>query len=212
MKKSIFLAIILAAGIFTHASAFDIKDALKKVGGSTDIGSIVGNVLSSGNIEVSDLVGHWSYSAPAVTFKSDNLLQKAGGAAAAATITSKLEPIYSKTGIDKLDLNIAADSTFEMKVRGITLKGSISKNTDEASQANFIFNFTAGKIKIGKINAYVEKNPLGGIKLMFDVTKLIELVKTVGSVTGNSTINTLSKALSSYDGLCAGFELKSSGR
>lgn len=53
------------------------------------------------------------------------------------------------------------------------------------------------------------KDPVNGtIKVMFDVTKLIQLVKTVGSLTGNATINTVSKALESYDGLCAGFELK----
>lgn len=212
MKKIFALVAVMAILTSSSAQPFDIKGALKNLGSGDGIGSIVDGVLSTGNVEIKDLVGDWSYSAPAVTFKSDNMLQKAGGAAAAATIKSKMEPIYAKTGIDKMTLTVAADSTFEMKVRGITLKGTISKVTDANSQANFVFNFTAGKIKVGKMDTYVEKNPLGGIKVMFDVSKLIQIVKAAGSLTGNSSINTLSKALSSYDGICAGFELKASGK
>lgn len=217
MKKAISLLVLFSIIIAGSASAFDIRGALKTLGsGSGDgnsaadaVGSLLGNVLSSGNISVTDIQGIWTYSAPAVTFKSDNFLEQAGGAAASSAIVAKLSPIYSKVGIDKMTLEIGADSTFVMKVRGITLKGTVSSVTPGSdSLANFVFNFQAGKLKIGKIDTYVVKNPLGSIKVMFDVSKLIQIVKAVSSVTGNSTITTLSKALESYDGVCAGFELK----
>lgn len=212
MKKAVILIFSFIACAAVYAGAFDIRGALGKLGSGngSDVTSIIGNVLSSDNVEIADLTGTWNYSAPAVTFKSDNLLQRAGGAAAASTIIGKLEPIYIKAGIDKMTLTVAADSTFEMKVRGMTLKGMVSKVAEgDESMANFVFNFQAGKFKVGKVNTYVVKDPVNGtIKVMFDVTKLIQLVKTVGSLTGNATINTVSKALESYDGLCAGFELK----
>lgn len=65
----------------------DIKDLLKGIGGSSSssssgvtdvVGSVLNGVLSSSKLSVSDVVGTWKYADPAVEFKSDNLLKKAG--------------------------------------------------------------------------------------------------------------------------------------
>lgn len=215
MKKITLLAVcVLLAGSMS-ASAFDLKGALKGLGlgGKTEsaVGTIadaLGNVLSTDKLEVSQLQGNWKYSAPAVTFASENFLKKAGGAAAASVITEKLAPIYKTAGLDKMTLNIAEDGSFQMKVRGITLKGTISPLEKEDTQANFEFAFQAASFNVGRMNAYVEKNITGGLKLTFDVSKLISLVETVSKFSGNSTLKSVSSLLSSYDGLCAGFELK----
>lgn len=215
MKKIIVLSVsVLLAGTFS-ASAFDLKGALKGLGlgdkTESTVGTIadaLGNVLSTDKLDIAQLKGNWKYSAPAVTFASENFLKKAGGAAAASMITEKLAPIYKTAGIDKMTLDIAEDGTFQMKVRGITLKGTISPIEKEDSQANFEFAFQAASFNVGKMNAYVEKNIMGGMKLTFDVSKLITLIETVSKFTGNSTLKTVSSLLSSYDGLCAGFELK----
>lgn len=215
MKKIFVIAVSALLACSVSASAFDLKGALKGLGlgGSTEstVGSIadaLGNVLSTDKLDVSQLQGNWKYSAPAVTFASENFLKKAGGAAAATVITDKLAPIYKTAGIDKMTLNIDEKGAFQMKVRGITLKGTITPLEKEGTQANFEFNFQAASFNIGKMNAYVEKNITGGLKLTFDVSKLISLVETVGKFSGNSTIKSVSSLLSSYDGLCAGFELK----
>lgn len=212
MKRIFSLALgAFIAGAST-AMAFDLKDALKGLGSGNDttvegIAGALGSVLSTDKIDISSINGTWKYSAPAVTFKSDNLLQKAGGAAASSMITGKLEPIYKTTGIDNMTLTIDETGNFQMKLRSITLNGVIEPLTDADSQANFTFNFqTAGK-NIGKINSYVEKSLTGTLKITFDVSKLITILEKVSSVAGNSTLKTLSSALSSYDGLCAGFEL-----
>ena len=105
-------------------------------------------------------------------------------------------------------MTIDKQGAFSMKVRGITLKGTIQAVEDESSQANFKFTFSGLGKSIGGINAYIEKNITGSMTLTFDVSKLITIMEKISSVTNNSTISTLSKTLSSYDGLCAGFELK----
>ena len=73
------------------------------------LGSILGNVLGNDKITPADLVGSWKYSAPAVTFKSDNMLKKAGGAAASATIENKLKPYYTRAGVDHIVLTVNND-------------------------------------------------------------------------------------------------------
>ena len=108
MKKSV--SILIAAAIFASAPALkaepDITDLLKGAAGALKGGSgegsgstalsglkgMVEGLISKSNLSEADLVGSWQYSAPAVAFQSDNLLQKAGGAAAAGVITEKLAP------------------------------------------------------------------------------------------------------------------------
>lgn len=212
--RLIIAASIIAASTFS-ASAWDLKEALGnlKSGDSSSsvtdaISGALGGILSTGKITVEQLEGTWSYSAPAVTFKSDNLLKKAGGNAASGVIENKLAPVYKTTGLDQLTMTIDKQGAFSMKVRGITLKGTIQAVEDESSQANFKFTFSGLGKSIGGINAYIEKNITGSMTLTFDVSKLITIMEKISSVTNNSTISTLSKTLSSYDGLCAGFELK----
>lgn len=214
MKKIVILAVSCLMATSVSVSAFNIKDALKGAGvgdKESAVGSVVdalGNVLSTGKLDVKQLKGNWKYSAPAVSFASDNFLKKAGGAAAATLITDKLAPIYKTAGIDKMALDIDEEGGFQMKVRGVTLKGTITPLEKEDTQANFEFNFQAGSIKVGKMNAYVEKSVTGAMKLTFDVSKLISLVESIAKFSGNSTLKSASSLLSGYDGLCAGFELK----
>lgn len=92
---SVLLALICACTV--SAQSFDLKDVLKGIGGSSQssessesgksgsglgdvLGSVIGNVLGTSKITPADLTGTWNYSAPAVAFKSDDLLKKAGGA------------------------------------------------------------------------------------------------------------------------------------
>ena len=223
MRKILtLLLLIVAAGCMT-ATPFDLKDLLNK-GAAADsassssqadttsdkglgsLGSLLGNILGTGNIEVKDLVGTWDYSSPAVTFKRDNLVKKAGGAAASTVIEQKLKEYYKKAGIDGMTLTIEADSTFTMKLKRITVSGTIEKTAD----GNFQFNFRIGKkIPIGSMAAYISKAG-NTVDITFDVSKLIVLVDKIATFSGNSTLTGISKLLNSYDGLCAGFTLRKS--
>jgi len=207
-----------------HATT-DIKDLLKNAAGSLQKGNngsdqsdgsgstslsalkgLVEGVISKSDLTEADLTGEWKYSAPAVTFKSDNLLKKAGGAAAAGVIADKIAPYYAKAGINQLTATFNEDKTFTFKIRQISLSGTFEK--DAASETgDFIFRFkAANKISLGKFNAHVEK---AGRKLTitFDASRLINLVNTVASASGHGTLKSVAAMLNSYDGLNCGFEL-----
>lgn len=217
-KKIIAIIAIITLLPAITISAWDLKDLKGVLGGSSSnstantVGSILSGLLTSEKLTIKDLTGTWAYNSPAVTFKSDNLLQKAGGTAAASALEQKLVPYYKTAGFDNLRLTVNADSTFTLSVRRMNLSGTIEtiEATGNSSTANhnFVFRFKALKaINIGAMNAYVTKSPQGQLNLMFDVTKLVSLIEKVGSVTNNSTVNGAVSLLKSYDGVCAGFTL-----
>lgn len=215
MKKFFSISILLAAiFIAPEVYAFDIKDLLKNAASGSSssdsnnstasgIGNLLGNLLSSGDIDINEMTGTWNYTAPAVSFQSENLLEKAGGAAAATTIEEKLAPYYKIAGINSMKLTIEADSTFTMALKRGTFTGNITKD----EEGNFVFNFkVVKKINIGKMKTYITKSG-NNLSIMFDVSKLTTLVNKAGSITGNSTVQGVSTLLNSYDGICAGFKV-----
>lgn len=168
------------------------------------LGGVISGLISNDDVNPTSMVGTWSYSGPAVSFQSDNFLQKAGGSAAAGVIEGKLEPYYKKLKLNQLVLTINEDLTFSMQSGVLKAGGTIEK----AENGDIVFNFQALKsINIGSMRAYVTMTGSNTMSLMFDVSKLITIVKTIGSVTGSSTVNTISSLLDSYDGICAGFML-----
>ncbi|MDE6118470.1 MAG: DUF4923 family protein, partial [Muribaculaceae bacterium] len=103
-----------------------------------------------------------------------------------------------------LVLTINEDQTFIMQSGKLRASGMVEK----AENGDIIFTFQALKsIKLGSMTAYVTMTGKKSMSLMFDVSKLITIVKTVGSVTGSASIGTMTQLLESYDGICAGFKL-----
>lgn len=180
---------------------------------ASGLGQILSSVagalgLGSNDASIDKLSGVWKYAAPAVAFKSDNFLLKAGGAAAAAQLEKQLEPYYTRAGLTGLELTINTDSTFTFKVKRASLPGTIEYN---AQGGNYVFKFKAlGKVTLTSMDAYIQ---LTGSKmeLTFDVSKLMTLVDRVSAVTGNSTLKGASAMLQQYDGMTAGFELNRTG-
>lgn len=180
--------------------------AQNKSGGLGDMLSGLANKLGVGssNLTIEKMVGTWNYSGPAVSFKSDNLLLKAGGAAAASQVESKLEPYYRTAGFTSLVMTINADSTFTFKAKMTNLSGTVTKND---KTGNFVFHFKAlKKVSVGSMEAYIVLNG-SKMELTFDVSKLMTLIEKAGKITGNSSVKTLSGILNKYDGMTAGFEL-----
>lgn len=207
------------------ASAQSLSDLLKGLGGqgqststentSTSKGSIgdilsgVAGALGLGNSQagIEQLAGTWTYSAPAVSFKSDNFLLKAGGAAAATTVEKKLEPYYKTAGLTSLVVTINNDSTFTFKGRRATLSGTIDRND---SNGTYVFHFKAfKKVNIGSMEAFIQ---LAGdsMELTFDISKLMTLMQRISAMSNNSTLKGASALLEQYDGMTAGFDLKRS--
>lgn len=95
MKKNIvslaFMAVFLLMA--TNSQAQSWKDLLNK----DNISKVVNAI--TGTPETIDMTGTWNYKGSAVEFESENLLMKAGGAAAATMAENKLDEQLSKVGI-----------------------------------------------------------------------------------------------------------------
>lgn len=218
MKIKLFtLIFFLFAGIFSQlVYSQSLKDILNGLsskqtdstntssGKGSDILSTIGKALGA-EVKYSNLVGNWDYSGPAVGFQSDNLLKKAGGAAAATALEKKIEPYYAKAGLTSVKIKFNEDSTFTMTLKKIKLSGTIIKGTEKNS---YIFKFKGlGKLNLGNLTGYVVMEGNKIISLTFDATKLITLVDKVASVSGVSSLKTAATLLKSYDGCTLGFKL-----
>lgn len=228
MKKMFFaLAALFMAAVtpMTAAPQPDITDLLgglagaaggnSSSGGSSALGDAVGSLLSGllgdKQLTEADLAGVYAYKEPAVTFQSDNFLQKAGGAVAAATIVQKIAPYYNKVGMQNLVVTLNPDKTCQFELGRIKLSGTFERDSAVTTANQFIFNFKAmGAIKITSMVADVQKTG-NNLTMTFDASKLISLMNTIAKLSGKGTIQAAAKLLNSYDGLNCGFTLTRTG-
>lgn len=217
MKKSAICVIMALALTFGQAGAFDLKDLFGKSNTTTEssaddnsdgilgaLGSFIGNMTANKNFTVDDIAGQWTYSSPAVSFKSENALKNVGGAAAATAVENKLAPYYKTLGFMRTTLTIAKDHTFTMKMGIIPLKGTVEKTED--GRLEFTFTGITGR-SIGKVDAVATKSG-STLNLTFDATKFINILTSVAGKLNISTLNTLASLLNGYDGIYMGFRLK----
>lgn len=203
------VVLMTACSSSTNTNAQGLSDILGNVtngsNGSTGniLSGIIEGVFTKSDLTLADLVGEYQAQGPAVTFKSENFLQKAGGIAAASAIEAKVNPYYEQYGLNNMELTIDENANFVMKVKSISLKGTITRNDD---QGTFDFNFNVAGISLGKFTAYIEKSGKN-LNLMFDATKLKSFISTIAKFTGNSLASTLGTLLDSYDGLCIGWKM-----
>lgn len=215
--KKILIALAAAFCLGSFNASADLTDLLKGIGSAASsegaqstaasgLEGLVKGLLSNSKITEKDLVGSWKYSGPAVAFQGGNFLEKAGGAAAAGVIADKIAPYYKKVGIDKMTCVFNDDKTFEFKLNRVTLKGTYEVANAKDPDGAFWFNFTVGRIPIGKMKGHVEKQ-INTMTLTFDASKLLTLVSTIAKVSGQSSLQAMSNLLNQYDGLNCGFEL-----
>ncbi len=226
MKKILLIAAAMVAGTSLTVHAYDWKDLLKGASNqgseqtadttetTSDNNTSTSNSLISGlvgfvqdatglnKVTEQDLVGTWNYVEPAVSFQSDNLLNKAGGAAAATVVVDKLQPYYEKVGLQHFSVTFNEDKTFEMGVSKIKIKGLYSKNEDNT----FALEVQVMGKTVKTITTFITRSG-SGMSMTFDASSLITLINTVSSLTGNSTLKGLSSLLNSYDGMTVGFKL-----
>ncbi len=170
------------------------------------LGGIVSSLTSTDKFEVSDLCGTWSYQSPAVSFESDQALGKIGGTAASVAIEDKLKPYYERLGITSMTIAVDANAGFKIKLKRITLSGTVEKDGDNG---NLVFNFNGlGKMKSFKLAARARKSATNVLSLTFDISKLVAIADKVASVANIATIKTAVGLLKSYDGIYAGAKLK----
>ncbi len=217
-KPIIALTVAFAASATVNASAFDLKTAIGKIAQQTDssstkgenIGDLIGGVANAfgigDNVQMKDLIGTWRYKEPAVAFQSENLLMKAGGAAAAKTVEDKLAPYYKMAGCDNMTMTVEADSTFTMKLKMGTFSGKIS--TEDNGKKVFFHFALLKRINIGTMEAFIKRSSKDEVEITYDVSALITILEKAGSISGRSSLKTLTALLKNYDGITAGFALK----
>lgn len=211
MKKIIAIISVFVILSSASASAFDFSKVLGGKSGSSGadgLGSLLnglaGELLSTSDFELQDIVGSWKYSAPAVSLEGTNALQSLGGAAATSVIENKLAPYYQKANLTNLEMTIGEDSTFTMNAGLYKAHGTLSYSPEEG----LIFNFKAFQsINLGKVKAQASKLGNNELSLTFDVSKLREVVSKVADIAKNPTFSQLSSMLSSYEGVYIGFKL-----
>lgn len=199
--KSIFLSVALLGSVTVSAQTSG------KSGLASTIGNLLEGIFTKSDLQVSDLVGEYESTGPAVTFKSDNFLQKAGGIAGAAALETKLQPYYEQYGLIGMPFKVDGEGNYSLAVKRVNIKGTLEKDDEDGT---FIFNIMIGGMKLGKFTAYVEKSG-NNLNLMFDATKLKQIISTIGSLSGMSMAQTLSTILDSYDGACIGFKMSYTG-
>ena len=155
-----------------------------------------------------DLAGVWTSNGPAVCFQSENMLKKAGGIAAAAMVEKELSPYYSKLGLNGTVITIQTDGTFSMKTKMLTLNGTITQS--DKGKGVFDFNFTLLGMKLATVTTYAEKTSKT-LNIMFDASKLKNLLSAVSKVVNIKTLSAITKILDMYDGLCVGFRTEKTG-
>lgn len=199
--KTFTLVALMAVVACGNARAWDWKKGIEDL----NIKSIVNSVVSKDKVEVEDLKGTWHSTGPAINFKSENLLQKAGGAAAEAAIEEKLEKYYAKSGMDKISFTFDGTENFTMTLKnGHTVKGTVTKGTQDGTM---VFNFSKiNSSKLGKVTAYVSKGTQ--LSVTFDITKLSTLVAGLAKYSNSKAIGSASSLLNSYKGIYAGFKFE----
>lgn len=171
MKKN-FLSIAFMAVFMlmaTNSQAQSWSDLFNK----DNISKVVNAI--TGTTESIDMTGTWSYKGSAVEFESDNLLMKAGGAAAATMAENKLNEQLSKIGIKdgQMSFTFNADSTFTSTVGKKTLKGTYSYNAS-TKQVDLKY------LKLLNLHAKVNCSS-SSLELLFNSDKLLKLMAFIGS-------------------------------
>ena len=187
MKKNIlFIAWVALFSLFaSNSQAQSLKDLLNK----DNISKVVNAI--TGTPETIDM-----------TFESDNLLMKAGGAAAATMAENKLNEQLSKVGIKEgqMSFTFNADSTFTSTVGKKKLNGTYSYNAS-TKQVDLKY------LKLLNLHAKVNCTS-NSMDLLFNSDKLLKLMTFLGSKTNSTALKTVSSLAENYDGMMLGFGLK----
>lgn len=162
--------------------------------------SLANMIIGNTKLNQNELVGTWVYAQPGCAFTSQNLLAKAGGAAAANQLKQKLSPAFSSIGIASNNTGFAFDQNgnFEAYLKGLPLNGT------------YTFDPSTGKLnmktKVGTISSFVTRNA-NGLSITMESKMLLSVLQALGNMSGNSAISTVSSLCNSYDGVRLGFDV-----
>ena len=207
MKRNVCKVAAMAVMMMfsAHVSAQSLGDVLGSVLGNnsqaSDLASGLTSVFSSNKQATAEkMVGTWTYTEPAIVFTSDNILAKAASKIAANKVESKLQEQLSKYGIKPgaFSMTFNEDGTFTE-----TLKGKTSKGTWQVKDSKLILSIVG--VKALTITTQIDGKDM---QFVTDATKLLNLFKTLGAKSSNTSIKTVATLMKSVKGMQAGITLR----
>lgn len=162
--------------------------------------SLADMIIGSTKLNQNELVGTWVYAQPGCAFTSQNLLAKAGGAAAANQVKQKLSSAFSTLGFASNNTGFAFDQNgnFEAYLKGLPLSGT------------YTFDPSSGKLNlktsVGTISSFVTRTS-NGLSITMESKMLLSLLQALNKVQGNSTISAIGTLANNYDGVRLGFDV-----
>lgn len=201
MKKNVLKAAALSVMMMFSAqvSAQTLGDVLGALS-NDNVASNLTSVFSSNKQATAEkLIGTWSYTEPAIVFTSNNLLAKAASKIAANKVESKIQEQLSKYGIapGTFSMTFKEDGTFTE-----TLKGKTTQGTWTVQDSKLVLSIVG--VKALSITTQIDGKDL---QFVTDATKLLNLFKTLGAKSSNSSIKTAASLMKSVNGMQAGITL-----
>ena len=177
MKKIPVTLFIVSALLFIlpeKTEAQSLKDILK----SETAQKVIDAVKEATALKFEDLQGTWQYKGAACQFKSEELLQKAGGIALGETMEGKLEKAYEKAGIRTGNFSYTFNHDLTLSYFGLL-------NTEVQ---------LSGK--------------KDGTAFLFNADRLLKLVTLLSGYSKSSTLSAVNKVAQQYNGMMLGFDLQ----
>jgi hypothetical protein len=209
MKKNLFKLMAVSVAMMCSGS----------MSAQSDLGNVLGNVLgaatgnssSSGDNLISSLtsifssnkqadknkiIGTWVYSEPAIVLKSDNILTNTAAKIASNKMESKLQSYLTKYGIKPgtFSMTFKEDGTYTR-----TLNGKTSKGKWQIKDSKLLL--TIAGIKTISVTTQIDGQDL---QFVTDATKLLNLFKSFGAKSTNSSLQTITSLMKSVNGMQAG--------
>lgn len=202
MKKNVLKVAVLSVMMMfsAQAGAQTLGDVLGALSNDNVASSLTSVFSSNKQATAEKLIGTWSYTEPAIVFTSNNLLAKAASKIAANKVESKIQEQLSKYGIapGTFSMTFNEDGTFTE-----TLKGKTTQGTWTIQHSKLVLSIVG--VKALSITTQIDGKDL---QFVTDATKLLNLFKTLGAKSSNSSIKTAASLMKSVNGMQAGITLQ----
>ena len=187
-------------GTGSNGSGNILGDVLGAMSNGQTISNILISVIGLDKPSQADLIGTWYYVQPGAAFTTENLLAKAGGEVAATQVKEKLATYYNSIGISRSNtyLQFTQDGQFSGKIDGKTVSGTYTYDQNECKITLKTLLFT--------MPAYVKKTTTG-MSILFESKKLLTVLQTLATISGNTNLQTIGDLSKNYDGVRIGLDM-----
>lgn len=197
------VALVLGMAAPQAVSAQSVLDGLvnglRGGAGSGHLSAAVSSLVGTKAVSKSSLSGTWSYTGPAIAFKSSKLANQMGGVLAAGSAEKKLAAALERYGLrsGKVKLTFKSDDTYTCTINGRAVSGkyAVSGSTLTLTKAG-MQPLKANVRLVGK-----------ELQLSVEVDKLLALASAVGNAAGtNASLSALTSFMKGFDGVNLGMK------